>query len=94
MQNFSSITKIKIEDIATKATSFPTMAYPNRDMEIQCREKYIEGIKFYQNVLLSTLKEYFNKVTPCTSDINSEIRLEDKTLWQFYNTLLHSTLNK
>lgn len=93
MQKFSSITKIKIEDIATKATSFPSMMYPNRDMEIQCKLKYIEGIKFYQNVLLSALKEYFNTVTPCTNDSNSEIRIEDKTLWQFYNTLLYSTSN-
>lgn len=94
MQTFSSITKIPIEDIAKKATSFPAMCYPNPDMEIQCKAKYIEGIKFYQNELLSTLNDYFNSVTPCTTDINSEIRIEDKTLWQFYNALLNSTLNK
>ncbi len=94
MQTFSSVTKIKIEEIATQATSFPKMLYPNKDMENQCRAKYIEGIKFYQNELLSTLKEYFNSVTPCTTDSNSEIRTEDKTLWQFYNAILNSSLNK
>ncbi len=88
---FTSITKIKIDDLATKATSFPAMCYPDKTMEMQCKAKYIEGAKAYQKELLSVLKEYFDKVTPCTTDENSEIRIEDKTLWELYNAILHST---
>lgn len=88
---FTSITKIKIDDLATKATSFPAMCYPDKTMEMQYKAKYIEGAKAYQKELLSILKEYFDKVTPRTTEENSEIRIEDKTLWELYNAILYST---
>ena len=88
MNKFDSLININIKDIATKATSFPEMCYPHSLIEDHCRIKYIEGAKMYKNIILETLKNYFDSATPCTNDNNLSIKNEDKSLWDFYNTLL------
>ena len=94
MTSFSSVTRINREDMAKIANSFPAMCYPSENMEIQCRKAFLKGIKEYQNGLIEILKDYFNKKNPCDSNEKLEIKIEDKSLWEFYNALLiHSKIN-
>lgn len=88
MEKFTSITRINVEEMAHNATAFPQMMFPNEQMEIQCRRMFKKGAEYLKNELILILKDYFNQVTPCTTEENSEIKVEDKSLWNLYNALL------
>ena len=88
MKTFTSITKITVEEMATRATRFPAMMFATIDKEASCIKKFIEGAQFFRDELLSIMKNYFNEVTSCTTEENSQIREQDRSLWDLYNALL------